>query len=327
MTEKEIIEKTQNINKDIFNEVHKVIIGQDDVIEQIIISILAGGHALLAGVPGLGKTLLIKTIAEVFELDFNRIQFTPDLMPADIFGTEVIEENQSSGKRTFRFIKGPIFSNIILADEINRTPPKTQSALLEAMGEGHVTINGETHEVAKPFFVLATQNPIELEGTYPLPEAQLDRFLLNIWLDYLPKEQECEMINATTSNITHKPKTLFHANDIIELQKLVRDIPVSSNVVNYAVELSRATRPENPDAPDYVKRQIKWGAGSRASQALIMTGKARALLKGRYNVSIEDIKALALPVLRHRVITNFHADADGVTVENIINKIIDKLEP
>ncbi len=318
----EMLDKIKDIHQNIFNEIHKVIIGQDDVIEQIIISILAGGHSLLLGVPGLGKTLLVKTIAQIFDLDFNRIQFTPDLMPADIFGTEVIEEDQSTGKREFRFIKGPIFSNIILADEINRTPPKTQSALLEAMGEGHITVNGETYDAYKPFFVLATQNPIELEGTYPLPEAQLDRFLLNILLDYLPKDKESEMVMATTSLNSTKPKVLFNAEDIVELQKMVREVAVSKNVIDYAVNLSRATRPDCEDAPEYVKKQIKWGAGSRASQALIMTGKARALLKGRYNVSTEDVRALALPVLRHRVITNFHADAEGISVSDIIKKII-----
>ncbi len=322
----EILNKIENLYQNIFDEIHKVIIGQDEVIEQIIISVLAGGHSLLVGVPGLGKTLLIKTISEIFDLDFNRIQFTPDLMPADIFGTEVIEENKSTGERSFRFIKGPIFANIILADEINRTPPKTQSALLEAMGEGHISVNGVTHNVSKPFFVLATQNPIELEGTYPLPEAQLDRFLFNIILDYLPKEKEIEMVLATTSNKSSHLKVLLNAKEILELQKIIKDVPVSNNVVDYAVNLSRATRPECDDAPEYVKRQIKWGAGSRASQALIMTGKARALLQGRYNVSIDDIKALALPVLRHRVITNFHADAEGVTSSDIIKKIIEDIK-
>ncbi len=321
----EILNKVENLYQQIFEEIHKVIIGQDEVIEQIIISILAGGHSLLVGVPGLGKTLLVKTIAKIFDLDFKRIQFTPDLMPADIFGTEVIEENKTTGERSFRFIKGPIFSNIILADEINRTPPKTQSALLEAMGEGHISVNGVTHDVSKPFFVLATQNPIELEGTYPLPEAQLDRFLLNIILDYLPKEKESEMVMATTSRKTTMPKVLLNGKEILDLQDVIKDIPVSTNVIDYAVNLSSATRPEDVDAPEYVKRQVKWGAGSRASQALIMTGKARALLQGRYNVSIEDIKALALPVLRHRVITNFHADAEGITSSDIIKKIIKEI--
>lgn len=319
---KEILEKIGNAREKIISEIHKVIVGQDDIIEQIIVSILAGGHVLLVGVPGLGKTLLVKSIAKMFSLDFKRIQFTPDLMPADIFGTEVLEEDTTTGKREFRFIQGPVFTNILLADEINRTPPKTQAALLEAMEEKHVTAGGRTHSLNPPFFVLATQNPIELEGTYPLPEAQLDRFLLNVILDYLSPAKEEEMVAATTSPDERIVSSIFTGEEILELQKLVREVAVSSNVISYAVRLVNATRPDSAEATKEVKEKIKWGAGSRASQALILAGKARALLNRRYNVACEDIQALALPVLRHRVITNFHADAEGITPENIIDNLL-----
>ena len=319
------VEKVRLAREKIFTEIRKSVVGQDEVIEEIIIALLARGHALLMGVPGLGKTLLVKSIAQLFSLSFKRIQFTPDLMPADIFGTEVIEEDPATGKRNFRYVKGPIFANIVLADEINRTPPKTQSALLEAMGEGHVTAAGITHDLEPPFFVLATQNPIELEGTYPLPEAQLDRFLLNSVMTYLSAEDEEKMVAATTSPVSSKLEPLFTQQEVIELQNLVREVPVSENVIRYAVRLVAATRPDNPAASSRVKEMIKWGAGSRASQALILAGKARALLEGRYNVAIEDVRALALPVLRHRVITNFHAEAEGIRSTDIIRTLLQEI--
>ena len=301
-------------------ELAKQIIGQNEVIEQLVITILAGGHALLTGVPGLGKTKLVKSIAQLFSLSFKRIQFTPDLMPADIFGTEVMDEVE--GARSFRFIKGPVFTNLLLADEINRTPPKTQAALLEAMGEGCVTAGGHTYALDEPFFVLATQNPIELEGTYPLPEAQLDRFLLNIVMDYLPVEEEIKMVKETTSPDEPMLKPILDGADIVAIQKLVRQVPVSDNVVEYAVKLCSATRPSSEMASEKVKRMVQWGAGSRASQAMVLAAKARALLDGRRNAAIEDIKALALPILRHRVITNFYANAENVTATDIIRDLV-----
>lgn len=321
----ETVEKIKQARERLFGEIRKNIVGQEKVIEQIVISLLARGHTLLMGVPGLGKTLLVKSIARLFSLSFKRIQFTPDLMPADIFGTEVIEEDQATGKRHFRYVKGPIFANIVLADEINRTPPKTQSALLEAMGEGHVTSSGVTHELEPPFFVLATQNPIELEGTYPLPEAQLDRFLLNVVMTYLSPAEEERMVAATTSPESQAPDAVFTRREILDLQEMTREVPVSENVIRYAVRLVGATRPDGPTATGKVKEMIKWGAGSRASQALILAGKARALLEGRYNVAIEDVRALAIPVLRHRVIVNFHAEAEGVRAEDIVNDLIETI--
>lgn len=318
----QIVEKVKQARERMVNELGKVIVGQDDILEQIAIAMFSKGHVLLMGVPGLGKTLLVKTIAEIFTLSYKRIQFTPDLMPADIFGTEMIEEEPGTGKHQFKFVKGPIFANIVLADEINRTPPKTQAALLEAMGEKHVTAGGTTYELDDPFFVLATQNPIELEGTYPLPEAQLDRFLFNIVIDYLSVEDEVRMVNETTSTKIPEINKIFDAQEIIEIQNIVREVPVSENVVRYAVNLVSATRPTVDNAPDFVKKHLRWGAGSRASQALILAGKARALLHGRFNVAIEDVKALAKPVLRHRIVTNFNADAEGITVEDIIDKLL-----
>lgn len=318
----QIVEKVRKAREKLVSELGKVIIGQDDILEQIAIALFSKGHVLLMGVPGLGKTLLVKSIAEIFSLSFKRIQFTPDLMPADIFGTEVIEEEPGTGKHSFKFVKGPVFANIVLADEINRTPPKTQAALLEAMEERHVTAGGTTYDLDEPFFVLATQNPIELEGTYPLPEAQLDRFLFNVVIDYLSVEDEIKMVSQTTGRNIPDLQKIFNASEIIEIQNIVREVPVSENVVRYAVKLVAATRPNTDSAPDFVSQQLRWGAGSRASQALILAGKARALLHGRYNVSIEDVKELALPVLRHRIVTNFNADAAGVTVEDIIKKLI-----
>ena len=307
-------------------ELAKVIVGQQDVIDQIIITLLAGGHALLTGVPGLGKTLLVKTVAQLFSLSFKRIQFTPDLMPADIFGTEVLQEDPATGTRAFKFIPGPVFANIVLADEINRTPPKTQAALLEAMGEYHVTSAGKTIDLEQPFFVLATQNPIELEGTYPLPEAQLDRFLLNIVLNYLPVDDEVKMVRETTSPEAAALSPILNGDDIIAFQKLVREVPVSDNVVSYAVRLAAATRPNTPNAAPRVNELVKWGAGSRASQALILAGKARALLDGRRNVACEDVRALAIPVFRHRVITNFRAEAENISTEALLQEIIASIQ-
>ena len=307
-------------------ELAKVIVGQQDVIDQIIITLLAGGHALLTGVPGLGKTLLVKTVAQLFSLSFKRIQFTPDLMPADIFGTEVLQEDPATGTRAFKFIRGPVFANIVLADEINRTPPKPQAALLEAMGEYHVTSAGKTIDLERPFFVLVTQNPIELEGTYPLPEAQLDRFLLNIVLDYLPVEDEVKMVRETTSPELATLSPILSGDDIVAFQKLVREVPVSDNVVSYAVRLAAATRPNTPNAAPRVNELVKWGAGSRASQALILAGKARALLDGRRNVACEDVRALAIPVFRHRVITNFRAEAENISTEALLKEIIASIQ-
>ena len=321
--ESEILSNIQNARERISAELSKVIIGQETIIEQMIIGLMARGHALLTGVPGLGKTLLVKSIAETFSLSFKRIQFTPDLMPADILGTEVVEEDKTTGKRLFRFVQGPIFANIVLADEINRTPPKTQAALLEAMEERQVTAAGQTFPLEPPFFVLATQNPIELEGTYPLPEAQLDRFLLNVVMDYLPQQDEIRMVTETTAIQKEKPEKVFTPEEILEIQDWVRQVPVSEHVVSYAVRLVSATRPILDDSPDFVKDQIKWGAGSRASQALILAGKARALLNGRYTVAVEDVQALAVPVLRHRIIPNFHAEAEGITADSVIQRLLE----
>ena len=322
----EIVARVKDARTRLFEELNRTIIGQEEAIEQIVISLLSSGHALLTGVPGLGKTLLVRSIAETFSLNFKRIQFTPDLMPADIFGTEVVEEDPASGKRVFRFVEGPVFTNILLADEINRTPPKTQAALLEAMEERQVTAAGQTHALTPPFFVLATQNPIELEGTYPLPEAQLDRFLLNIRIDYLPMDDEVRMVAATTAPKRERPQPVFTGEEILELQKLVREVPVAEEVVRFAVRLTAATRPTHPDCLPLAKEKIKWGAGSRASQALVLAGKARALLDGRYAVAIEDIKTLATPVLRHRIIPSFHAEAEGTTSDQLIADILQSLK-
>ncbi len=304
-------------------ELSKVIVGQQDVIEQLLIAIFAGGHALLTGVPGLGKTMLVKSIARMLSLSFKRIQFTPDLMPSDIFGTEVLDVDAESGKRSFRFIKGPVFTNILLADEINRTPPKTQAALLEAMGEGHVTAAGRTYMLDKPFFVLATRNPVESEGTYPLPEAELDRFMLNISMNYLSVEDEVKMVARTTAPDMEELAPVLDPGELAGIQQSVREVPAPENVIEYAVELSAATRP-GKDAGEKINSMVKWGAGSRASQALIMAAKARAVMQGRKNAAIEDIKALALPALRHRMVMSFRANADGVTPDDIIGHLVKK---
>jgi len=305
------------------NEIAKVIIGQQEIVEQLIISLLARGHCMLVGVPGLAKTLLIKTLSDVVELSFNRIQFTPDLMPSDITGTEIIEEDLSAGHKTFRFVKGPIFANIVLADEINRTPPKTQAALLEAMQEHSVTAAGNKYILQEPFFVLATQNPIEQEGTYPLPEAQLDRFMFSLWLDYPSKAEEARIVKSTTSADVAHIQTVINADDICYFQDLVRRVPVSDNVISFAVELVSRTRPNTGSAPHFIKEWIRWGAGPRASQYLILGAKTRAILSGRHTPDIDDVKAMARPVLRHRLVTNFNAEAEGVTTVQIIDKLLE----
>ena len=302
-------------------EIAKVIVGQDKIIEQLMISILSKGHCLLVGVPGLAKTLIVKTLSEVLDLNFSRIQFTPDLMPSDITGTEILE-NDREGKKIFKFIKGPVFGNIILADEINRTPPKTQSALLEAMQEHKVTAAGTTYKLEEPFFVLATQNPIEQEGTYPLPEAQLDRFMFNLWLEYPEFNEELEIIKRTTSLYLPQLKIIFSKDEIILFQDLVRKVPVADEVIDYAVSLVAKTRPLNPNAPKLIKDYISWGAGPRASQYLILGAKTNCILDGRFSPNIEDIRKVAQPVLRHRLITNFNAEADGVSVISIIDSLL-----
>ena len=306
----------------LLQEIHKIVIGQDEVIELLLNAMFSRGHCLVVGVPGLAKTLLVQTISKVLKLEFSRIQFTPDLMPSDITGTEIIEEDRSTGQREFRFVKGPIFANIILADEINRTPPKTQSALLQAMQEYHVTVGDETYPLALPFFVLATQNPIEQEGTYPLPEAQLDRFMFMVYISYPKKDEERDIIKATTQDVVTEPMPVLRGTDILAIQSIVRRVPVSDHIVNYAIDIVRATRPDEPESPPFVKDWLSWGAGPRAAQYLVLGGKARAVMHGRYNVSCKDIQALAAPVLRHRIFTNFNADAEGVTTDHIVQELL-----
>ncbi len=317
-----VLERLATARQHILKEIRKVIVGQDEVIEQVLISLFVGGHSIITGVPGLAKTLLIKTIANALDLKFKRIQFTPDLMPSDITGTDVIEEDRSTGKRRFEFIRGPIFANIILADEINRTPPKTQAALLEAMEEGSVTVQGVTYELPKPFFVLATQNPIELEGTYPLPEAQLDRFMFNIKIGYVSEDEEVQVVTSTTVPQQIEFDRQITGREILEFHQLIRKVPAAESVTRYAVRLVAASRPENGSL-DFVKRWVSWGASLRASQYLILGGKARALMEGRYNVSCEDVRSLAYPVLRHRILVNFHAESEGIGSEEIVRRLLD----
>lgn len=321
----ELVEKLKEIHEKMLEEIGKVIIGQQKIINELIIALLSRGHCLIIGVPGLAKTLLISTLAEVLKLKFNRIQFTPDLMPSDISGTDVLEDDLSSGKKAFRFIKGPVFANIILADEINRTPPKTQAALLQAMQEHEVTTGGTTYKLEEPFFVLATQNPIEQEGTYPLPEAQLDRFMFNLWIDYPNEDEETEIVKYTTSAYTESPNIVMSGKEIVMFQDLVRRVPVASNVINYAVKLVRNTRPEFNQAPKFVADWINWGAGPRASQFLILAAKTRCILDGRPTPEIEDVRSVAIPILRHRLITNFNAEAEGVNTVDIIKKLLEKI--
>ena len=305
----------------ILAEIRKVIVGQDEVIDQVLIALFTGGHCLITGVPGLAKTLLIKTVAQILDISFKRIQFTPDLMPADITGTEVLDEDD--GHRSLRFVKGPIFAQILLADEINRTPPKTQAALLEAMQEYHVTAAGRTYQLERPFFVLATQNPIELEGTYPLPEAQLDRFMFNVVMTYLSEDEEVRVVTNTTGVATEPPARVLTGPDILEIQQLVRQVMVAEDVARYAVRLVDASRPGREADLKFVRDWVKWGAGLRASQSLILAGKARALLNNRYHVSVGDIQALAGPVLRHRVIPNFYAESERITADNLIGRLLE----
>jgi len=322
----ERVERLREAKGRIAEEIGKVIVGQDRIVEELLIALLARGHGLLIGVPGLAKTLLISTLAKALDLKFSRIQFTPDLMPSDITGTDVIEEDLSTGRRSFRFVKGPIFANIVLADEINRTPPKTQAALLQAMQEHEVTAGGENFVLEEPFFVLATQNPIEQEGTYPLPEAQLDRFMFNLWIDYPSEEEEQEIVRSTTGLSSDDVVQILNAEQIVALQDLVRSVPVSDYVIETAVKLVRNTRPQEEGVPDYVKDWIRWGAGPRASQYLILGAKTRAVLDGRYTPAVEDIRAVAMPVLRHRIVTNFNAEADGVDAAQIVGKLVEEAE-
>ncbi|MCI0698845.1 MoxR family ATPase [candidate division KSB1 bacterium] len=318
-----IVEEVKAAHETIVREISKVIVGQSQVINELLISLLARGHCLLIGVPGLAKTLLISTLARVLQLKFNRIQFTPDLMPSDITGTEIIEEDTSTGRKAFKFVHGPVFANIVLADEINRTPPKTQAALLQAMQEHEVSAAGETHKLEEPFFVLATQNPIEQEGTYPLPEAQLDRFMFNLWVNYPSLDEEKQIVKTTTGGREASLKVVLDAAQIIELQKLVREVPVADNVVDYAVNLVRQTRPNENGAPQFIKDWISWGAGPRASQYLILGAKTRAILDGRPTPDIDDVRSVARPVLRHRIVTNFNADAEGVDAVKIVERLLE----
>jgi MoxR-like ATPase len=320
-TDLQLLEKLDDVKSRFFSEIAKSIIGQKDVLNHILIALLCKGHTLIVGVPGLAKTLMIKSMADLLDLSFSRIQFTPDLMPSDITGTEVIEEDQTTGKRSFRFFKGPVFGNIILADEINRTPPKTQAALLEAMEEHKVTAAGNTYDLEEPFFVLATQNPIEQEGTYPLPEAQLDRFMFNILIDYPTHEDEVSIVKVTTAQKESKLNQVISREEILKFQDLVRRVPVADNVIEYAVNLVSATRP-GENAQDFINEWVDWGAGPRASQFLILGAKAKSILDGRPTADIDDVKSLALPVLRHRVLPNFNAEAEGMSVDDIISKLI-----
>jgi MoxR-like ATPase len=306
----------------ITHELSKVVIGQKQVIEELLVAMFARGHCLLVGVPGLAKTLMVRALSRAMSLGFSRIQFTPDLMPSDITGTEVIQEDKSTGERTFRFVPGPIFGNVILADEINRTPPKTQAALLEAMQEHQVTVGGRKHPLPDPFFVLATQNPIEQEGTYPLPEAQLDRFMFHVWVDYPTADEELEIVKRTTADIEVQITPTLHAEQIAALTRIVRKVPVADHVARYALALARLTRRQEPDAPDFVKEYVLWGAGPRASQFLVLGAKARAVLMGRLFVTTDDIRAIAPPVLRHRLKLNFSADAAGVNADEVIRRLL-----
>jgi len=321
-----LAERLAGGREQILSELRKIIVGQDDVVEQVLLTLFVGGNSLLLGVPGLAKTLLIHSIAQVLDLDFSRIQFTPDLMPSDITGTDIIQMDKDVGERSLVFQPGPIFANVVLADEINRTPPKTQAALLEAMQEHRVTVQGRTYTLEEPFYVFATQNPIELEGTYPLPEAQLDRFMFEIVMEHLPEAEEIEVVRSTTKVQDAQLESVVSAEDLVAFQQLVRRVPVAEPVMEYAVRLVRSTRPESPQAPDFIKKWLGYGASVRAAQYLVLGGKARALTHGRHHVSFEDIKALAHPVMRHRLLTNFHAQSEGVTTDQIVDQLLDAVD-
>jgi MoxR-like ATPase len=323
----EQVEKLQKAYSSMKTEMKKVIVGQDQVVDELFIALFCRGHCLLVGVPGLAKTLMISTLAEVLDLSFNRIQFTPDLMPSDITGTEVIQEDKASGTREFKFFPGPVFANIVLADEINRTPPKTQAAMLEAMQERHVTVGGVRHDLDDPFFVLATQNPIEQEGTYPLPEAQLDRFMFMVHVDYPTLDEEREILRRTTESTESKVEAILGAAEILELQRIVRRVPIADHVLEYAMRLSRATRLTKEEAPEWIKEWLSWGAGPRASQNLVLGAKARALLQGRFYVSGEDVRAVAHPVMRHRLVTSFGAEAEGITADTVVARLLEEIQP
>jgi MoxR-like ATPase len=321
-----LIETFQSSFKQIRQEVRKIIVGQDEVVEHLLMTLLVGGHCLITGMPGTAKTLLVRTLASALGLTFKRIQFTPDLMPTDVTGTDILEEDQSTGRRTWTFVQGPLFTNVLLADEINRTPPKTQSALLEAMQEFSVTVRGHHHKIERPFFVLATQNPIELEGTYPLPEAQLDRFLFNVLLDYLSAEDEVDVVTRNTTRMELPDiNACTTPEQILKFQWLVRQVPVSQAVSRYAVDLVRATRPHDPNAPEMVKKYVQYGASVRATQFITLAAKARALMQGRYHVTHEDVASLALPVMRHRVLTNYFAESDGVDTDKVLADLVKHL--
>jgi MoxR-like ATPase len=315
------VEQIAASREKIEQELGRVIIGQKAAVEEILVTLFAGGNCLITGVPGLAKTLMVRAIAGIFDLEFHRIQFTPDLMPADITGTEILTDGEHG--RELRFVKGPVFTNVLLADEINRTPPKTQAALLEAMQEKQVTVGGTSRELPKPFFVLATQNPIEMEGTYPLPEAQLDRFMLNVFIDYLPEEDEVRVVSETTRRDDVQLNPVFSAEEVLRIQGVVRKVPVADSIVRYAVRLAASSRPGQKGTPDFVNEWVNWGAGLRAGQALILGGKARALLQGRSHVTPDDVKALAVPVLRHRILPNFKAEAEGVDADKVVEKLLE----
>jgi len=319
------VERLKEASHRILEECRKVIVGQTEVLEQLLIALFAQGHCLLVGVPGLAKTLMIRTLADAMNLTFNRIQFTPDLMPSDITGTDILQDDRATGTRQFKFVHGPLFAHVVLADEINRTPPKTQAALLEAMQEHQVTVGGTRHKLPEPFFVLATQNPIEQEGTYPLPEAQQDRFMFNVRVEYPAEEEEYKIVEQTTAIGRQTIQRVVNAADLLDMQDIVRRVPVAPYVIRYAMRLTRATRRNEPSVPDFIRDYVTWGAGPRASQYLVLAAKARAILKGRFHVSCDDIRAVALPVLRHRIITNFNAEADGVKSDDIIRRLVDTI--
>ena len=324
LSDQELVARITNAEQKIKSEIAKVVIGQDDIVDQLLIALLTGANALITGAPGLAKTLLISSTAKLFHLSFNRIQFTPDLMPADITGTEILTE-AADGSRKLEFVKGPLFANLILADEINRTPPKTQSALLEAMQEHQVSVAGQQYKLPEPFFVLATKNPVEMEGTYPLPEAQLDRFMFDIHIDYLSEDDEVSVITQTTSNQSTDLQPLFDGEDLIAFQHLVRSVPIAEETARYAVRIAAASRPNSDTSPDFINNWVNWGAGLRAAQSMVLAAKARAILAGRSHVSPADIKALAHPVLRHRILANFKAEAEGITSDKIIDRLLESI--